>query len=117
MSLTRAGRPVVAPRIAVACVACLLDRAVSPVWHAESLMVDVPGVGPGSLSGSFGLGRLFEFPEPIVSLGLRYYLLPSPHSRRSHCRSSECRRFPRLAAGLCPVSLLPSLNHTGRGQL
>src|SRR5213075_3424010 len=54
-------------RIAMACVLYLLDRAVSPVSHAESLVVAVPAVGPESLSESFGPGRPFECLEQIVS--------------------------------------------------
>src|SRR5213075_2972585 len=85
-------------RIAIACVPYLLDRAVSPVSHAESLMVAVPAVGPEWLSESFGPGRPFEYLEESFGKSedspLPCCSQTSPHLWQLRCHSSEFQRFP-----------------------
>src|SRR5262249_42627713 len=68
-AVSRSYHPAAALRISIVCAQCLLDRAVSPVSHAEFRRAAVPVVGPGSLFESFRLEPPSECPERIVSFG------------------------------------------------
>src|SRR6266705_4978656 len=79
---------------------CLLDRAVSPVSHAESPPVVGSVVVQGWLCESVRREPPFESLERIVSLEksedscLPCCSQTSPHSRRLRCHSFQFRQFP-----------------------